>query len=78
MTRKQDAIWAVFYGLITLILYILLFIYQDELVRYAKLTAQGDKAYFIIPLIVAFAFSLTHGAFTGHFWGAVGLKPKGK
>jgi uncharacterized membrane protein HdeD (DUF308 family) len=31
---------------------------------------------FLIPIAVAFIFSFVHGAFTGAFWDAVGLKPK--
>jgi len=31
---------------------------------------------FLIPIVIALVFSFVHGAFTGAFWDAVGLKPK--
>ncbi|MDH5179679.1 MAG: hypothetical protein OEZ39_19540 [Gammaproteobacteria bacterium] len=57
-------------------LYMLLFAYSDLILRMAKATLHGDKGLFFVPILIAFAFSFVHGAFTGHFWEALGLKPK--
>jgi len=29
-----------------------------------------------MPVAIALAFSLVHGAFTGYFWEVIGIKPK--
>ena len=63
-------------GLLSAVLYVLLFQHSDMLVRLAELTRQGDKMFFFVPIAIALIFSLVHGAFTAHFWEALGLKPK--
>jgi hypothetical protein len=60
----------------SMVLYALLYRYSADLVQLAELTHQGHKAFFFVPIAVALVFSLIHGAFTGHFWDALGLKPK--
>jgi hypothetical protein len=32
--------------------------------------------YFIVPVIIAFIFSLVYGAFVSHFWDMLGVKAK--
>ena len=38
----------------------------------------GHWWHVLIPILLAFAVSMTHGAFTGLFWDVMGLKPAGK
>lgn len=65
---------AVIYGVASVALYAALFLYADETVELAQRTREGEKLWFLIPIAIAFLFSLVHGAFTGYFWDAVGLK----
>lgn len=65
-------------GISVLVLYFLLFQYEDEIVRLAELTRQGEKINFIFPILIALVFSFVHGAFTESFWNMLGLKPKGQ
>lgn len=69
---------AVVYGVASVALYVVLFLYADETVELAQRTREGEKLWFLIPIAIAFLFSLVHGAFTGYFWDAVGLKPAEK
>lgn len=64
---------AMFWGAISIALYILLFAYSAEIINMARSVRQGDKLYFLAPIAIAFVFSLVHGAFTGHFWKVIGL-----
>jgi hypothetical protein len=69
---------AVAYGVISVALYVLLFAYADETVELARRTREGERWLFLVPIAIAFVFSIVHGAFTGAFWAAVGLKPANK
>lgn len=62
------------YGAVSVALYWLLLTHSDQLVEFAKRTHQGEKMYFLVPIAIAFLFSFVHGAFTGHFWEALGIK----
>lgn len=63
-------------GVLSGILYFMLYIFGDDIRRLAELTTQGHRAYFLVPIAIAFVFSLVHGLFTDRFWEAVGLKAK--
>ncbi|MEK7207539.1 MAG: hypothetical protein AAB134_06635 [Pseudomonadota bacterium] len=63
-------------GGISTLCYALLFRFGDDLSMLASATREGHKLFVLIPIAVALVFSLVHGAFTGHFWDAVGLKPR--
>lgn len=63
-------------GTISLTLYGGLYAYSAELVELAEMTRDGEKALFVVPIVVAFLFTLVHGAFTGYFWDLLGLKAK--
>jgi len=65
-------------GLLSALLYLMLFRYSDVLANLASQTAHGHKLYALVPIAVAFVFSLVHGSFTGRFWDLLGLKAKGK
>lgn len=70
--------YAILYGIGSLVLYFLLFLFNDEIRQMAEATSRGDKTLFFVPIIVALVFSLVHGAFTGYFWEALGLTAKKK
>lgn len=63
-------------GAASIVLYVLLYKYSDTIIDLARATLRGDKELFFIPILIALAFSFIHGAFTGHFWDALGLKAK--
>jgi hypothetical protein len=74
MSQHRKPIGAtLFYGVASLLLYILLFLNADLFVAWAEQTKE-HKALFLIPVGVAFVFSYFHGAFTGHFWEILGLR----
>jgi len=77
-TNNESLKKAVLYGVGSAILYVLLFQYADKTVEWAALTRQGEKVYFLAPIIIPFVFSMVHGAFTGYFWDAMGMKPAQK
>lgn len=66
---------AVLFGAGSIALYYVLYLYADATVQWAALTREGQKSYFIWPILIPAVFSLVHGAFTGYFWDAIGLKP---
>lgn len=59
------------YGAITAVLYLLLFLYAEPIMR---LYLRPDGLYWRLPVVIAFAFSLAHGAFTGYFWDVLGVR----
>lgn len=72
--NKQALPRAVLFGVASTILYVLLFAYSDDLVDFARRSRQGEKVWFIVPVVIAFVFSYVHGTFTGYFWDVLGLK----
>ena len=68
----------ILYGIASVALYVTLFVYADETVELARRTREGETIWFLVPIVIAFVFSYAHGAFTGAFWAAVGLKPAPK
>lgn len=58
------------FGATTLLLYAALFLFEDAIVGS---TRDGHWS-FVIPIALAFVFSYFHGAFTGGFWDAVGIR----
>lgn len=67
---------ALLLGLLSFALYACLFYTSDLLTDLAVQTRQGNKHYCLIPIGLALLFSLIHGAFTGHFWDSLGIKPR--
>lgn len=57
-------------GVVSLILYVLLFTYEREVLQ----ASMGGGWAVAVPIGIAFLFSFVHGAFTGGFWDMVGLK----
>ena len=69
--------WLVFsFGLLSVILYSLLYYFSADLTNIAQATHAGHKAMFFVPIVLALVFSMIHGAFTAHFWDVLGVKPK--
>lgn len=66
--EAQTILW----GITSIVLYLLLYLLEEPLLNLSK---QGHW-YFIVPIAIAFTFSLVHGNFTGHFWDILGVKAK--
>jgi hypothetical protein len=64
------------YGVLSAVLYVLLFKYSEQLNLLAEATRNGEKIYALVPLIIIVIFSLVHGTFTSYFWDLLGLKAK--
>jgi len=64
----QVALW----GITSVILYFLLYFFEESILESSK---QGHW-FFIVPIAIAFVFSLVHGTFTSHFWDLLGVKAK--
>jgi hypothetical protein len=62
-------------GLATAALYAALFLNEREAM--ASFT-RTDGWFPLLPILAAFVFSFSHGAFTAYFWDALGVKPKPK
>ncbi|KAF0119016.1 MAG: hypothetical protein FD149_310 [Rhodospirillaceae bacterium] len=60
------------FGVASLVLYVLLFRYERELL---DLSGKGGEM-FIIPIVIAFVFSFVHGTFTSGFWDVLGVRAK--
>lgn len=63
---------ALMLGTLSLALYLLLFSHEADVLRLAK----EARWMFVVPISIAFLFSFVHGAFTGAFWDALGIKAK--
>lgn len=59
-------------GLAVAALYAALFVFEKDVIRLCSRGGWG----FLFPVGAAFAFSLFHGAFTGLFWDALGVRPR--
>ena len=64
------------YGVLSGLLYFVLYYFNDAIRAVAEMTYGGDKTYFLLPIAVAFVFSIVHGLFTDRFWEAMGLKAR--
>jgi hypothetical protein len=60
------------YGVLSIALYFSLYLFADPIL---ELSRQG-RWYFIVPIVIAFLFSVIHGNFTGQFWDLFGVKAK--
>lgn len=69
---------ALVFGTLSAVLFFGLYLIADLTVEWAQLTRQGEKIYFLGPIIIAFVFSYVHGYFTGLFWDMLGFKPAAK
>ncbi len=60
------------YGVLSVVLYYLLYRYNQQILEYSR----RGHWFFIVPIAIAFTFSVVHGNFTGRFWELFGIKPK--
>lgn len=60
-------------GVASVSLYLVLGLYSQEILA---VSTYKEGGYFLVPIVIAFIFSFAHGAFTGYFWEAVGVKAK--
>jgi len=63
-------------GILSGALYFLLYYFSGDIRHIAEMTNRGDRTYFLLPIGIAFLFSVVHGPFTDRFWEALGLKAK--
>ncbi len=63
-------------GIISIVLYTLLYFYSVDLTHIAEDTNHGHKALFFVPIVTALIFSYVHGSFTSKFWDIIGIKAK--
>jgi multisubunit Na+/H+ antiporter MnhB subunit len=63
---------ALLLGALSLGLFILLFTNEPLVLDLAR----QARWMFVVPVGIAFLFSFVHGAFTGAFWDALGIKAK--
>jgi hypothetical protein len=70
--RKRALNKTLFYGSVSIALYFLLYRYNEPILHYSR---EGHW-YFILPIAIAFVFSIVHGNFTGQFWEQFGIKAK--
>jgi hypothetical protein len=71
-SKTKILIQTLLLGSTSIILYVLLYYFEQSILDLSK---QGGW-YFIVPISMAFVFSIVHGAFTGHFWDLLGVKAK--
>ncbi|MFN4148598.1 MAG: hypothetical protein ACK4E4_03510 [Rhodocyclaceae bacterium] len=75
MMMRDKRLWSrtILWGTISAALYATLFIEADKVIAMARETPQRPWLV-LVPIAIAFAISFAHGAFTGLFWEAMGLK----
>ncbi len=62
-------------GAVSGALYMLLYLYEEEIM--ASFT-RTDGFYPALPILAAFVFSFAHGAFTGYFWEVLNIRARHK
>lgn len=60
------------YGALVAALYAALFANERQVMEWSR---QGGW-WFLLPVAIAFVFSLAHGNFTGEFWEMLGVRAK--
>ena len=70
--RKHAMVRTALFGVISIGLYLMLYLFADQILAYSK---QGGW-FFVVPITIAFVFSIIHGNFTGQFWDLFGVKAK--
>lgn len=69
---SDKTIKAVAWGTLSVSLYYAMFQYEDVILAFSIKPIWSV----VLPVTVAFLFSIVHGNFTGYFWDALGVKPK--
>lgn len=71
MNRRKPYLQLCVTGLVSGALYLLLYLYEEEVIENFTRT---DGFYPALPILAAFVFSLAHGAFTAYFWEVIGVR----
>ena len=71
-SKTNILIQTLLFGSLSILLYFLLYYFEQPILDLSK---QGGW-YFLIPISMAFVFSIVHDAFTAHFWDLFGVKAK--
>ena len=71
MAGRKPYIELVVTGLVSASLYLMLFLYEKEIIQ---LCTRTDAFYPALPILAAFVFSFAHGAFAAYFWEVVGIR----
>jgi hypothetical protein len=71
-TKAKAVVQTVILGILSATLYFLLYYLEEPILNWSR---QGGW-YTLVPITIAFLFSLVHGGFTGHFWDVLGIKAK--
>ena len=72
VTKRNPTARTLILGLASAGLYAALYLYSEELLAWS---AKGQWM-FVLPVAIAFIFSMVHGTFTGLFWDVLGIKAK--
>lgn len=67
---------AIALGVLSITIYVLLYKLSGNIKDLALEAYAGHKTWFFVPILLAFLFSVIHGAFTAHFWDSFGIKAK--
>ncbi len=70
--RRRALMQTLLYGALSVALYFSLYIFAESILA----MSQQGHWYFIVPIVIAFAFSIVHGNFTGQFWDLFGIQAK--
>ena len=70
--HKRAVARTLVYGVISIVLYTLLYLYNEDVLSLSK----EGRWNFIVPMVIAFVFSIVHGNFTGQFWDMFGIRAK--
>ncbi len=73
MSRPQNYLRAVLFGIISITSYVVLFTYQEMVM---EIISRGGF-YAAVPVVIALYFSLIHGSFASNVIDALGLKAAG-
>lgn len=75
MEKPKPYLQLIVSGIISGVLYLLLYVYEQEILAAFTRT---DGWFPTLPVLAAFVFSFAHGAFTGYFWEVLGIKARHK
>ncbi len=69
-SKKSKIVKMIFFGILSLTLYAVVFINQDEVMRYYT----KGHWFAALPVLTVFAFSFIHGAFASYLWSVLGIE----
>jgi len=72
--KKQPYVQTALFGVVSIAMYALL-LAKQELIND---TMVKGGLYALVPIVMAFAFSIVHGNFTGCFWSSCGVEASKK